>query len=241
MRAASKHAHASDATAKSRTRPLRIVHPSHRPSVARGAIGAGACNGKLTRCDAADFSSREPCYGGLLPDRRSRRARIGRRGEAAVHLQLDRFHRPQHHREIRAAHRHQGDLRRLRRRGDHGGAADGGQLRLRRGERIDRFLQPRNQGRRLRDARQIQAAELEESRSAYSRDSGGLRPGQCPCGAVSAFHQRLCLQRRHGQGAHAERAGRQPRHAVQAGGRREVRRLRRDVSSIPRRTRCSSR
>jgi hypothetical protein len=50
-----------------------------------------------------------------------------------------------------------------------------GELRLRRRQRIDEFLQPRNQGGRLHAARQIQAPELEESRSADSRDSARLR------------------------------------------------------------------
>ena len=44
---------------------------------------------------------------------------------------------------------------------------------------------------------------------------GGGRSRQPPCDAVSAARQRLCLQRRSGQGAHAGCAGRQPRHVVQ--------------------------
>ena len=57
-------------------------------------------------------------------------------GEAALHLQLDRFHRPRHRRPVREAHRDQGHLRRLRCRGDHGGAAARGRLRIRCGERL---------------------------------------------------------------------------------------------------------
>ena len=67
---------------------------------------------------------------------------------------------------------------------------------------------------------------------AYSRDPVRLRSGQRPRRALSAFHQRLRLQRRHGQGAHAECAGRQSRHAVQAGSRVQVRRLRRDLPRL---------
>ena len=51
-----------------------------------------------------------------------------------------------------------------------------GRIRIRRGERLDGLLQPRDQGRGLRDARQIEASQLEESRPAHSSDPGGLRP-----------------------------------------------------------------
>ena len=88
--------------------------------------------------------------------------------------------------------------------------SSGRAFRLRHRQHHHRILRPADPGGRLPAARQEQAPNLEEHRSRGARDAGAGGSRQSLCGAVPACHERLCLQRRYDQGAHARRADRQP-------------------------------
>ncbi len=153
--------------------------------------------------------------------------RAGRHGTGGQRLQLVRLHRSRGHQGLRAGHRHQGPLRRLRlERGARDQAADG-KLRLRR-RRAERVFPPApGAGGRVRAARQVEAARSRQHRSRPGRACGAPRSGQRTFGRLHVGHDRHRLRPRQGQGDHAGCAGRQLEADFRSGRAGEIQGLRR--------------
>ena len=161
--------------------------------------------------------------------RRRPRARPGRGGRQR--LQLVRLHRRGHDREVRGRDRDQGQLRRLRQQRAGRGQAPRRQLGLRRRRPLGLLPRAPGRGRPLPAARQVEAPQ---PRQHGSRRDGGdrrARSGQhsspsTTCGAPPAIGYNVAKVKER-LGDHAARhLG--PR--VQARGRRQARRLRRDAA-----------
>ena len=105
-----------------------------------GALDARGLRWYTQRDDVQSISSRAGWWRDLVGAARSARAALRpRRRRSGSSSTTGPTSSARHHRQVREADRHQGDLRCLRLRGNHGCAAPGGRLGLRCGDRLDRL------------------------------------------------------------------------------------------------------
>ena len=86
----------------------------------------------------------------------------------------------------------------------------------------------------IRSSTRSKLTNWKQPRPVRADQPGGLRSRQRLCRAVHVGHQRLHLQCRHDQGAHAGCAARQPADVVRSRGRLEVPGLRRQLAGFAR-------